>query len=76
MKNQKLPKTICVRCGKVHKNVKIKKFTKPFDNYFYFAMCPTLNEPILIGIEQNVVDITSVFDTLPKFICKTLKFFK
>ena len=76
MKNQKLPKTICVRCGKVHKNVKIKKLTKPFDNYFYFAMCPTLNEPILIGIERSIVDITSVFDASPKHFIKILKFFK
>jgi hypothetical protein len=44
----------CARCGGDHENIVAKAFTKPVrdDNgdatATHFAICPTLNEPILV----------------------------
>lgn len=54
--------TNCARCGRDHDKVDFERFTKPInieDEMFkYFGMCPTLNEPILMRVEEDKRGIT------------------
>jgi hypothetical protein len=43
----------CARCGKDHE-VEMKQFTNP-GNYTHWAMCPELQEPILIIVIEDVL---------------------
>lgn len=47
--------TNCARCNQTHKDLWFKKFTRPFEDYLYFALCPTNQEPILMKIVQTGV---------------------
>lgn len=43
----------CARCGEDH-GISYRRFKKnPVESYDYWAMCPTLNEPILIKVIIN-----------------------
>ena len=43
----------CARCGEDH-GISYRKFKKnPVETYDYWAMCPRLDEPILIKITIN-----------------------
>jgi hypothetical protein len=51
----------CARCGENHKDLEIKKLTVPIDisntngnKIGYWAMCPKLNEPILLIVLEDV----------------------
>ena len=56
---------ICARCNGVHLNLQFKEFTNPIEDYKYWAMCPTLNEPILMGIK--------VYKSKPITSCKVIE---
>ncbi len=43
----------CARCGGTHKDLQFKEFTNPIGKYRYFTTCPTLKEPILMGIKVD-----------------------
>ena len=52
---------LCARCGEDHKDLEMKKLTIPIDipdtngnSVGYWAMCPKLNEPILITVIKEV----------------------
>ncbi|MBE3087993.1 MAG: hypothetical protein IMZ71_02600 [Chloroflexi bacterium] len=38
----------CARCGGNHKNLLFEKLTKPAKDYQWWALCPFLQEPILM----------------------------
>jgi hypothetical protein len=43
----------CARCGKFHRGIKFKKFTRPLQEavlkgFTHFAICPKTKEPILL----------------------------
>ena len=51
----------CARCGENHTDLEMKKLTIPIDipdtngnEIGYWAMCPNLNEPILIIVIAQV----------------------
>lgn len=39
----------CQRCGGNHPAVKFKNLSRPSDRFTSWAMCPTLNEPIMLS---------------------------
>jgi hypothetical protein len=50
----------CARCGENHEHLEIKKLTIPIElpdsnghNINYWAMCPTLNEPIMVEVIEE-----------------------
>lgn len=42
----------CARCEKDHE-VEVKEFTNPPPNYTHWALCPNLQEPILIKVVEE-----------------------
>lgn len=48
----------CARCdGEGHEGLTFHEFTRAVDGrYTYWAMCPTLNEPILMEIVEREAD--------------------
>jgi len=51
----------CARCGEDHKELEMKELTNPIDivgingnEIGYWAMCPTLGEPILVMVLKDV----------------------
>lgn len=54
--------TGCARCAKNHKSLSFRKFSRnpitvpvdtieEWERWEYWAMCPTLNEPIILKVE-------------------------
>lgn len=43
----------CPRCGESHKVI-IREFTNSYPAINYFAMCPVLDEPIMINIRMKL----------------------
>lgn len=52
----------CIRCGDNHENLEFREFLEPPSfveegTYSYFAMCPTLDEPMLMKVvEPDVIN--------------------
>jgi hypothetical protein len=53
----------CARCGKNHKSLRVRKFTRPMviptgrttdATYRYWATCPTNKQPILVLIMEKL----------------------
>lgn len=51
----------CARCGENHENLEISKLTNPIEidgvnghKINYWAVCPKLNEPIIIMVIEEV----------------------
>ena len=46
----------CARCDESHRDVQATEFQgTPVDNYDHWAMCPKLNEPVLIRVTSETV---------------------
>lgn len=43
----------CVRCGGDHDAVEVKPLTRPSEEWGYWAMCPAVNEPIMMAVEEG-----------------------
>ena len=39
----------CARCGGNHKNLRFNRLTLEAESFKWWAMCPDLNEPILMA---------------------------
>lgn len=54
--------TNCARCGSDHTNLKFFKFNHPVKDeagsWTHWAICPNLNEPVLMRYEIKVVALT------------------
>lgn len=51
----------CIRCGEDHKDLEAKKLTNPMEipnsngyKISHWAMCPKLNEPIMVEVIEKV----------------------
>ena len=44
---------MCARCGEDHAHVTFKRLTRPAATFAYWAMCPTLDEPILMRVKPE-----------------------
>ena len=44
----------CQRCGNDHVGLEMRPLHNPVDRFKYFAICPELNEPIVIAIVGKV----------------------
>lgn len=40
----------CARCGGTHASLTFTALTAPTDEYGHWAMCPTLQQPILLKV--------------------------
>jgi len=45
----------CQRCGKDHSRLQFRKFTNPVTEYEWWAMCPEIDEPILLKVEKVIL---------------------
>lgn len=45
----------CQRCGTNHNNLKFLELFNPVDDWKYWAMCPVMDQPILLKIRQDSV---------------------
>lgn len=50
---------VCQRCGKDHIKLLFKLLYNPADEYKYWAMCPEVNQPILMQIVYGGVTSTN-----------------
>lgn len=59
----------CARCDQDHPQLEFKKFTTPCAGRTHFAMCPTLQEPIIM----KVVDFQEIAKGEPETYMSTWK---
>ena len=45
--------TDCQRCGKNHMGLLFKKLANPADEWSYWAMCPTTQQPVLMRVVEG-----------------------
>jgi hypothetical protein len=52
----------CARCGEDHPSMTFRPFTNPNETYAWWALCPTLGEPILMKVVEGTIQ--KAFDDL------------
>lgn len=52
----------CQRCGTSHEQLEFKPLHNPADDFHWWAMCPLINEPILLRVRTDGDDKPNIME--------------